>query len=89
MRGVRIYHAAGFPLDAIRPGLEAAGAELVPIGALTEIPREDSVQLVLLDATLLEHFSAMPPTGPATLFLGVGLDGNLPADGERSASSRR
>ncbi|HSN69412.1 MAG TPA: HD domain-containing phosphohydrolase, partial [Thermoanaerobaculia bacterium] len=34
------------------------------------------------DPTLLEHFSAMPPTGPATLFLGVGLDGLLPPEAE-------
>ncbi|HEU5162359.1 MAG TPA: hypothetical protein VFV54_04355, partial [Thermoanaerobaculia bacterium] len=82
MKGVRIYHSASFPSDSIRTALEKRGAALIPVAALTEIPREEAVQIVLLDAALLEQFSSLPPTGPATLFLGVGLDGRLPADAE-------
>ncbi len=74
MKGVKVYHSHQFEAGALR-AIETRGAELIPIASLGEVPREESVQIVLIDPTLAENLDVLSTAAPATLFLGVGLEG--------------
>ncbi len=75
MKGVRVYHSLAFSPEALRPEIEKAGAELVPIPSLREIPSDPSIRVVLLDPALAADQGAIDAAPQTTLFLGVGLDG--------------
>jgi HD-GYP domain-containing protein (c-di-GMP phosphodiesterase class II) len=80
MKGVKVYHSVGFPAASLRDGIEKSGGELISIASLSEVSRDDSIQIVLLDASLAGDLDSASPGGPATLFVGVGLDGAYETD---------
>ncbi|HEY0787095.1 MAG TPA: HD domain-containing phosphohydrolase [Thermoanaerobaculia bacterium] len=75
MRGVRVYHSPSFSTEALRAEIEKAGAELVAIPSVKEVPADDSIRIVLLDPVLASDEAAVIAAPATTLFLGMGLDG--------------
>ncbi|HEY0593044.1 MAG TPA: GAF domain-containing protein, partial [Thermoanaerobaculia bacterium] len=75
MRGVKVYHSPSFSTEALRAEIERAGAELVAIPSVKEVPADDSIRIVLLDPVLASDEAAVIAAPATTLFLGMGLDG--------------
>jgi HD-GYP domain-containing protein (c-di-GMP phosphodiesterase class II) len=75
MRGVRVYHSPSFSTEALRAEIERAGAELVAIPSVKEVPADESIRIVLLDPVLASDEAAVNAAPATTLFLGMGLDG--------------
>ncbi|MCA1734039.1 MAG: GAF domain-containing protein, partial [Acidobacteria bacterium] len=75
MNGVKIYHSPRFAADSLRDAIENRGGELLAISSLDELSRDDSIQIVLVDSELAGDLPSVSSSGPATLFVGVGLEG--------------
>jgi HD-GYP domain-containing protein (c-di-GMP phosphodiesterase class II) len=76
MKGVKVYHSPRFDAEPLRASIENGGGEMVPIASLSELPRDESIQIVLLDPDLGGNRESVSAAGPATLFVGVGMDGD-------------